>query len=102
MSVESLKAIRKVERDCEEKINKAKVAKDSAIMDAEKDSVLKVKDAEIQAKEEADKLLSGVKERVEKEFVSMDKKFEEEKTKLADIAKKKEKKALDLILLDIL
>jgi len=102
MSVEFLKIIRKVERDCEDKIKKAEVKKDNAIMEAEKDSVLQVRDAEIQAKEEASKLLSGVKGRVEKEFTLMDKEFEEEKSKLDEKAKKTEKKAVELILSEIL
>ncbi|MHA1198264.1 MAG: hypothetical protein ACTSQF_02835 [Candidatus Heimdallarchaeaceae archaeon] len=102
MSIEFLKTIRKVERDCEEKIKKTESAKDSAIMGAEKDSVLKVRDAEIQAKEEANKLLSGVQGRVEKEFASMDKEFEEEKIKLNEKAKKQEKKAIEFILSEIL
>ncbi len=102
MSVEFLKTIRKVERDCEDKIKKAENTKDAAIMDAEKDSVLKIREAEIQVKEEADKLLFGVKGRVEKEFAAMDKEFEEEKSKLDEKAKKTEKKAVELILSEIL
>ena len=102
MSVEFLKTIRKIERECEEKIKKAEVTKDNAIMDAEKNSVLKIRDAEIQAKEEADKLLKGVSGRVEKEFASMDKGFEAEKIKLDEKAKVVEKKAIDLILSEIL
>ena len=102
MSVEFLKTIRKIERDCEEKIKKAESARDNALMGAEKDSVLKIRDAEIQAREEADKLLNGVKGRVEKEFASMDKEFEEEKTKLNEKAKQIEKKAVELILSEIL
>ena len=102
MSVEFLKTIRKIERDCEEKIKKAESARDNALMGAEKDSVLKIRDAEIQAREEADKLLNGVQGRVEKEFASMDKEFEEEKTKLNEKAKQIEKKAVELILSEIL
>jgi vacuolar-type H+-ATPase subunit H len=102
MSVEFLKTIRKIERDCEEKIKKAKASRDSAIMDAEKDSVLKIRDAEINAKEEADKLLSGVKGRIDKAFDSMDKEFENKKQKLDEIAKKVEKNAIELILSEIL
>ena len=102
MSVEFLKTIRKIERDCEEKIKKAEIARDNAIMDAEKNSVLQIRDAEIQAKEEADKLLSGVKGRVEKEFASMDKEFEDEKKKLDDKAKETEKKAIEVVLSTIL
>lgn len=102
MSVESLKNIRKIERDCEERIKKAEATKDSAIMDAEKNSVLQLKDLEIQAKEEADKILSGVNDRVNKEFLSMDKEFEEEKNKLDEKAKKLEKKAIEIIFSGIL
>jgi vacuolar-type H+-ATPase subunit H len=102
MSVEFLKKIRKTERDCEEKIKHAEASKQNAVLEAEKDSVLKIRDAEIQAKEEADKVLSGVDGRVEKEFTSMNKEFEEKQNALKEQAKKIEKQAIDKILSEIL
>ncbi len=102
MSIEFLKTIRKTERDCEEKIKKAEAAKERAIMDAEKEGVLQIRDAGINANEIASKILSDVKTRIEKEFVSLDKEFETIKSKLDEKAKKSEKKAVDLILSEIL
>ena len=102
MSVEFLKKIRKTERDCEEKINQAEASKQNAILEAEKSSVLKIRDAEIQAKEEADKVLSGVNGRVEKEFAAMNKEFEEQQNKLKEKAKSIEKKAIDTVLSEVL
>lgn len=102
MSVEFLKTIRKTERDCEEKIKKAEAAKERAIMNAEKDSVLQIRDAGVNANEVASKILSEVKTRIDKEFASLDKEFETTKSKLEEKAKKSEKKAIDLILSEIL
>ncbi|MCE7738634.1 MAG: hypothetical protein KAU62_03630 [Candidatus Heimdallarchaeota archaeon] len=102
MSVEFLKIIRKTERDCEEKIKQTEVSKQNAILEAEKTSVLKVRDAEIQAKEEAEKILSGAEDRVEKEFVSMNKKFEENQNKFNEKAKQVEKKAIEVVLSEVL
>ena len=102
MSVEFLKEIRKVERDCEEKIKKAETAKDSAVMDAEKNSVLQVRNAEILAKEEAESILSCIQDRIKDEFATMDKEFKEEKNKLDEKAKKTEKKAVEVIFSEVL
>ena len=102
MSVEFLKKIRKTERDCEEKIKQAEASKQNAVLEAEKTSVLKIRDAEIQAKEEADKVLSGVSDRVEKEFAVMNKEFEENQNKLKEKAKKIEKEAIDIVLSEVL
>ncbi len=102
MSVEFLKKIRKTERDCEEKIKQTEITKQNAVLEAEKTSILKIRDAEIQAKEEADKVLSGVEGRVEKEFATMNKGFEESQSKLKEKAKKIEKEAIDKVLTEVL
>ena len=101
MSVEFLKDIRETEKKCEEKLKKAETTKQNAIMEAEKSAVLRIKDAEIQAKEEADKILSNVEDRVEKEYIKVLNIFEEEQNKLKEKAKKIEKKAVDYILSNI-
>ena len=101
MSVEFLKVIRETEKKCEEKLKKAEASKQTAIMEAEKAAVLKVRDAEIQAKEEANKMLSNVGNRVEKEYIKTLNVFEEEQNKLKEKAKKIEKKAVDFILSNI-
>ncbi|MHA2357329.1 MAG: hypothetical protein ACXABK_00985 [Candidatus Heimdallarchaeaceae archaeon] len=98
MSVEFLKTVREIERECEQKIKKAEAAKQTALMEAEKKGVLEARDSEIQAKEEANIILSGVKERVDKEYVAMLNVFEEEQNNLKEKAKKIEKKAIDFIL----
>ena len=102
MSVEFLKKIRKTERDCEEKIKQAEISKQNAVLEAEKNSVLKIRDAEIHAKEEANKVLSSVDSRVEKEFALMNKKFEENQNELKEKAKKIEKQAIDKVLSEVL
>ena len=102
MSVDFLKTIRETERECEQKIKNAESAKNEAIMEAEKNAVLKIRDREIKAKEEADKILSGVKERVDKEYVALLNKFEEEQNKLKEKAKKIEKKAVDFLVSTIM
>ncbi len=102
MSVEFLKKIRKTERDCEEKIKQTEASKQNTILEAEKTSVLKVRDAEIQAKEEANKVLSSVDGRVEKEFAAMNKEFEENQNKLKGKAKKIEKEAIETVLSEVL
>ena len=102
MSVEFLKKIRKTERDCEEKIKQTEVSKQNTILEAEKTSVLKVRDAEIQAKEEANKVLSSVDGRVEKEFTAMNKEFEENQNKLKEKAKKIEKEAIETVISEVL
>ncbi len=101
MSVEFLKVIRETEKKCEQKLKKAETSKQNAIMEAEKSAVLRVRDTEIQAKEEADKILSSVGDRVEKEYVKVLNIFEEEQNKLKEKAKKIEKKAVDYILSNI-
>jgi vacuolar-type H+-ATPase subunit H len=101
MSVEFLKVIRETEKKCEQKLKKAETSKQNAIMDAEKSAVLRVRDAEIQAKEEANKILSNVGDQVEKEYVKVLNIFEEEQNKLKEKAKKIEKKAVDYILSNI-
>jgi len=101
MSVEFLKTIRETERECEQKIKNAETEKQTALMEAEKQAVLSVRESEIQAKEEASKILSGVKSQVEKEYVKMLNKFEEEQNELKERAKKVDKQAVDLILSNI-
>ena len=96
MSVDFLKTIRDKERECEQKIKKTESEKDEAIMEAEKQAVLQIRDKEIKAKEKANKVLSGVKTRVDKEYVSMLNKFEEEQNKLKEKAKQIEKKAYEI------
>lgn len=102
MSVDFLKTIRDTERECEKKIKKAETEKDEAIMEAEKKAVLKIRDVEIKAKEEATNILSGVKERVDKEYATMLNKFEDEQNKLKTKAKNIEKKAIDYIVSEIM
>lgn len=102
MSVDFLKTIRKTERECEQDIKNAETAKQNALMEAEKKTVLKVRDAEIQAKEEATKILSGVKDRIEEEYIKMLNLFEEEQNEFKTKAKKQEKKAIDFILAEIM
>ncbi|MCG3221211.1 MAG: hypothetical protein H7641_07510 [Candidatus Heimdallarchaeota archaeon] len=102
MSVDFLKTLRDTERECEEKIKKAETDKDEAIMEAEKKAVLKLRDKEIKAKEEANKILSGVKGRVDKEYATMLNKFEEEQNELKEKAKKIEKKATDFVVSTIM
>ena len=101
MSVEFLKTIRETERECEQKIKNAETEKQNALMEAEKQAVLSIRESEIQAKEEATKILSGVKDRVEEEYVKMLNIFEEEQNKLKERAKKVDKQAIDLILSNI-
>ena len=101
MSVEFLKVIRETEKKCEQKLKNAETSKQDAIMEAEKSAVLRIRDAEIQAKEEADKILSSVGDKVEKEYVKILNIFEEEQNKLKEKAKKIEKKAVDYILSNI-
>ena len=102
MSVDFLKTIRETERECEQDIKNAETAKQNALMEAEKKAVLKIRDTEIQAKEKATKILSDVKDRVEKEYVKMLNSYEEEQNELKAKAKKQEKKAIDFILAEIL
>ncbi|MBY8999932.1 MAG: hypothetical protein KGD64_03370 [Candidatus Heimdallarchaeota archaeon] len=102
MSVDFLKTIRETERDCEQDIKNAEMAKQNAVMEAEKRTVLKVRDAEIQAREEASKILADVKDRTEKEFVKMLNSFEEEQNEFKAKAKKQEKKAIDFIITEIM
>ena len=102
MSVKFLKTIREIERDCEQKIKAAETTKNEAVMEAEKKSVLKLRDVEIHAKEEANKILSGVKGRVEKEYVKMLNIFEENQNELKNKAKKLEKEAIDIVLSKVL
>ena len=102
MSVDFLKTIRETERECEQDIKNTETAKQNAIMDAEKKAVLKVRDTEIQAKEEATKILSGIKDRVEKEYVKLLNSYEEEQNELKSQAKKQEKKAIDFILTEVM
>ena len=101
MSVEFLKTIRKTERECEQKIKNAEAEKQTAMMEAEKQAVLSIRESEIQAKEEATKILSGVKDRVENEYVKMLNLFEEEQNKLKERAKKAGKEAIDLVLSNV-
>ncbi len=101
MSVEFLKIIRETEKKCEQKLKKAEASKQNTIMEAEKKAVLRIRDAEIQAKEEADKILSNVGNKVEKEYTKILNVFEEEQNKLKEKAKKIEKKAVDYILTNI-
>ncbi|MCG3226456.1 MAG: hypothetical protein H7645_06010 [Candidatus Heimdallarchaeota archaeon] len=102
MSVDFLKTIRDTERECEEKIKKAEIDKNEAIMEAEKKAVLKLRDKEIKVKEEANKILSGVKERIDKEYAIMLNKFEKEQNELKEKAKQIEKKATDFIVSTIM
>lgn len=102
MSVKFLKSIREIERDCEQRVKNTESKSNNEIMEAEKKAVLKLRDTEIQAKEEANKILSGVKERVEKEYVKMLNIFEEDQNELKTKAKKLEKEAIDLILSKVL
>lgn len=102
MSVDFLKTIRETEKECEQKIKNAQEEKHNAIMEAEKKSVLKLRDVEIQAKEEATKILSGVKDRVENEYAKMLNSYEQEQNELKTKAKKQEKKAIDFVLTEIL
>ncbi|MCG3224603.1 MAG: hypothetical protein H7647_09070 [Candidatus Heimdallarchaeota archaeon] len=102
MSVDFLKTIRETERECEQDIKNAETTKQNALMEAEKKTVLKIRDIEIQAKEEATKILSGVKDRVEKEYVKMLNLFEEEQNELKAKAKIQEKKAADFVLEEIM
>ena len=102
MSVDFLKTIRDTERECAEKIKKTETDKDEAIMEAEKKAVLKLRDKEIKVKEEANKILSGVKGRVDKEYATMLNKFEEEQNELKEKAKKIEKKATDFVVSTIM
>ncbi len=102
MSVDFLKTIRETERECEEKIKKAETEKDEAIMEAEKNAVLKIRDVEIKAKEEATKILSGVKERVDKEYATMLNEFENEQNKLKTKSKNIEKEAVDYIISEVM
>jgi vacuolar-type H+-ATPase subunit H len=101
MGVEFLKIIRETEKKCEQKLKKAETSKQNALMEAEKSAVLRIRDAEIQAKEEADKILSSVGDKVEKEYIKVLNIFEEEQNKLKEKAKKIEKKAVDYILSNI-
>ena len=98
MSVDFLKTIRETERDCEQDIKNAEMAKQDALMEAEKRAVLKVRDAEIQAREEASKILSSVKDRTEKEYIKLLNSYEEEQNEFKAKAKKQEKKAIDFII----
>ena len=102
MSVEFLKTIRETERECEQDIKNAETTKQNALMEAEKKTVLKIRDTEIQAREEANKILSDVKDRSEKEYVKMLNLYEEEQNELKAKAKKQEKKAIDFILEEIM
>ena len=101
MSIEFLKTIRETERECEQKIKNAEDDKQTALMEAEKQAVLSIRESEIQANEEANKILSGVKSRVEKEYVKMLNIFEEDQNELKERAKKVDKQAIDLILSNI-
>jgi len=102
MSVDFLKTIRETERECEKKIKKAETDKEEAIMEVEKKSVLQIRDKEIKAKEAADKILSGVKGRVDKEYANMLSRFEKEQNELKEKAKKIEKEAVDLVISKIM
>ena len=102
MSVDFLKTIRETERECEKKIKKAETDKEETIMEVEKKSVLQIRDKEIKAKEAADKILSGVKGRVDKEYANMLSKFEKEQNELKEKAKKIEKEAVDLVISKIM
>ena len=102
MSVDFLKTIRDTERKCEEKIKKAEIDKNEVIMETEKKAVLKLRDKEIKAKEEVNKILSGIKGRIDKEYVTMLNKFEEEQNELKEKAKQKEKKAIDFVVSTIM
>ncbi len=102
MSVDFLKTIRETERECEQDIKNAETTKQNALMEAEKNTVLKIRDTEIQAKEEATKILSGVKDRIDKEYVKILNLYEEEQNELKAKAKKQEKNAIDFILEEIM
>ena len=102
MSVDFLKTIRETERECEQDIKNAETTKQNALMEAEKKTVLKIRDTEIQAKEEATKILSGVKDRIDKEYVKILNLYEEEQNELKAKAKKQEKNAIDFILEEIM
>jgi len=102
MSVDFLKTIRETERECEQDIKNAETTKQNALMEAEKKTVLKIRDTEIQAKEEATKILSDVKDRIDKEYVKMLNLFEEEQNELKAKAKKQEKKAIDFIIEEVM
>ena len=102
MSVDFLKTIRETERESEQDIKNAETTKQNALMEAEKKTVLKIRDTEIQAKEEATKILSGVKDRIDKEYVKILNLYEEEQNELKAKAKKQEKNAIDFILEEIM
>ena len=102
MSVDFLKTIRETERECEQDIKNAETTKQNALMEAEKKTVLNIRDTEIQAKEEATKILSGVKDRIDKEYVKILNLYEEEQNELKAKAKKQEKNAIDFILEEIM
>lgn len=102
MSVDFLKTIRETERECEQDIKNAETAKQTALMEAEKKAVLKIRDTEIHAKEEANEILSNVKDRIEKEYVKMLNSYEEKQNELKAKAKQHEKQAIDFILTEIM
>lgn len=98
MSVEFLKKIRNTEKECEKKLKSAESTKQTAIMEAEKVSILKVRDIDIQARLEAEKIIASIKDRVEQEYVKMLNESELENNNLKEKTRKIKKQALDYIL----
>jgi len=98
MSVEFLKKIRNTEKECEKKLKIAESTKQNAIMEAEKVAILKVRDTDIQARLEAEKIIASIKNRVEQEYVKMLNESELENNNLKEKTRKVKKQALDYIL----
>lgn len=102
MSVEFLKKIRNTEKECEKKLKVAESTKQNAIMEAEKVSILKVRDTDIQARLEAEKIIASIKDRVEQEYVKMLNESELENNNLKEKTRKIKKQALEYILSTIM
>lgn len=98
MSVDFLKKIRNTEKECEKKLKVAESTKQNAIMEAEKVSILKVRDTDIQARLEAEKIIASIKDRVEQEYVKMLNESELENNNLKEKTRKIKKQAFDYIL----
>ena len=98
MSIEFLKKIRNTEKECEKKLKVAESTKQNAIMEAEKVSILKVRDTDIQARLEAEKIIASIKDRVEQEYVKMLNESELENNNLKEKTRKIKKQALEYIL----
>ena len=102
MSIEFLKKIRNTEKECEKKLKVAESTKQNAIMEAEKVSILKVRDTDIQARLEAEKIIASIKDRVEQEYVKMLNESELENNNLKEKTRKIKKQALEYILSTIM